>query len=43
MTEVWKDERKAGLFWGKLDEGTKRPATKNLAKGRTVYGERIIT
>ena len=43
MTTIWKDERKAELFWVQTEEGTKRPATKNLAKGNTVYGERVIT
>ncbi len=43
MTVIWKDERKAGLFWGQIEEGVKRPATMNLAKGKTVYGERVIT
>ena len=36
MTTIWKDERKAELFWVQTEEGTKRPATKNLAKGNTV-------
>ena len=34
MATIRKDERKAGLFWGQIEEGIKRPATKNLAKGK---------
>jgi len=32
-----------GVFWVTLDDGSKRPATINLARGRTVYRERLVT
>jgi fibrillarin-like pre-rRNA processing protein len=32
----------AEVYWATLEDGAQRLATKNLAPGRTVYGERII-
>ena len=37
MTTINKDEKRPGLFWALLESGTRRPATKNLAPGTTVY------
>lgn len=42
MVQIQKDVKRPALYWAQLDEGTKRPATKNLAKGQTVYGEKVI-
>ncbi|MFX0169189.1 MAG: fibrillarin-like rRNA/tRNA 2'-O-methyltransferase [Candidatus Hodarchaeota archaeon] len=42
MVRIIEDEKRPGLYWAKLDEGSKRPATRNLAMGATVYGERVI-
>lgn len=36
------DDRYEGIFWVTLEDGTKRLATKNLASGKTVYGETLI-
>jgi len=30
------------IYWATLEDGTKRLATKNLAPGKSVYGERLI-
>jgi fibrillarin-like pre-rRNA processing protein len=30
------------IFWVTFEDGSKRLATKNLAPGRTVYGERLV-
>ncbi|MFW9830452.1 MAG: fibrillarin-like rRNA/tRNA 2'-O-methyltransferase [Candidatus Thorarchaeota archaeon] len=43
MVEIQKDAKRSGLYWVQLDEGTTRPATKNLAKGLSVYGEKLVT
>ena len=32
----------AGVYWVLLEDGNKRPATVNLAPGRTVYGETLV-
>ena len=42
MVRIIEDEKRPGLHWVKLDEGGRRPATKNLDTGATVYGERLI-
>lgn len=31
-----------GVFWVRLEDGSRRLATKNLTAGRSVYGERLI-
>jgi len=31
-----------GIHWATLEDGTKRLATRNLAPGRNVYGERLV-
>jgi len=31
-----------GIYWAIMEDGTRKLATKNLAPGRTVYGERLI-
>ncbi|MEM3047428.1 MAG: fibrillarin-like rRNA/tRNA 2'-O-methyltransferase [Candidatus Bathyarchaeia archaeon] len=31
-----------GVYWATLEDGSKRPATVNLAPGRSVYGERLL-
>jgi len=31
-----------GVYWTIMEDGTRKLATKNLAPGRTVYGERLI-
>ncbi len=43
MVKIQKDEKRPGLFWALLDDRAKRPATKNLFPGKTVYGEQVIT
>jgi len=43
MVEVRPHPEFAEIYWAILEDGTKRLATKNLAPGRTVYGERLIT
>ena len=43
MVEVKPHPEFAEIYWAILEDGTKRLATKNLAPGRTVYGERLIT
>ncbi len=42
MTKIWEDEKRPGLYWSHLDDGTKRLATKNLVPGTIIYGERIV-
>jgi fibrillarin-like pre-rRNA processing protein len=32
-----------GVYWARLEDGARRLATRNLAPGRTVYGERLIS
>lgn len=32
----------SGIYWATLENGSQRPATKNLSSGRSVYGERLI-
>ena len=36
------DDRYEGVFWVTLQDGSKRLATKNLAPGRSVYGETLV-
>jgi len=43
MVEVRPHPEFAEIYWAILEDRTKRLATKNLAPGRTVYGERLIT
>lgn len=31
------------VYWARVENGTKRLATKNLAPGKNVYGERLVT
>ncbi len=31
-----------GIFWATLEDGTRKLATKNLAVGKSVYGERLV-
>lgn len=40
--EVKPHPRFSEVYWATLEEGTRRLATKNLAPGRNVYGERLI-
>ncbi len=42
MVEVKPHPRFPGIFIAYLEDGTQRLATKNLAPGRTVYGERLV-
>jgi len=42
MVRISEDEKRPGLYWAKLDDGSKRPATLNLNSGTTVYGERLV-
>lgn len=39
---VSKHETFKNVYWVELEDGTKRPATLNLAPGAQVYGERLI-
>lgn len=32
----------SGIYWATLENGSQRPATKDLSLGRSVYGERLI-
>ena len=43
MVEVKAHPEFPEIYWAILEDGTKRLATKNLAPGRAVYGERLIT
>ncbi len=43
MINISKDDKRAGVFWAHLESGAKRPATKNLIPGTTVYNEQIIS
>ena len=43
MVEVKAHQKFPEIYWAILEDGTKRLATKNLAPGRAVYGERLIT
>ncbi len=43
MTTINEDEKRPGLFWALLESGTRRPATKNLAPGTTVYNEQKVS
>jgi fibrillarin-like pre-rRNA processing protein len=36
------DDRYEGVFWVTLEDGSKRLATKNLAPGKSVYGETLV-
>ena len=36
------DDRYEGVFWVTLEDGSKRLATRNLAPGRSVYGETLV-
>lgn len=42
VVEVKPHEVFKGIYWAHLEDGSKRLATKNLAPGRNVYGERLI-
>ena len=42
-TNARKDDRYEGVFWVTLEDGSKRLATKNLARGVRVYGESLVT
>lgn len=43
MVEVKAHPEFPEIYWAILEDGTKRLATKNLAPGRAVYGEQLIT
>ncbi len=43
MIHITEDPKKPGVYWAQLDAGAKRPATKNLAPGTSVYNEQIVT
>ena len=43
MVEVKAHQKFPEIYWAILEDGTKRLATKNLAPGRAVYGERLVT
>ncbi len=30
------------VYWARLEDGSRKPATRNLSSGKTVYGERLI-
>ena len=40
--EVVEHEKFRGVYWVKLEDGSRRLATVNLAPGRTVYRERLV-
>jgi fibrillarin-like pre-rRNA processing protein len=42
MVKIREDKKKTNLYWLEIEEGTKRPATKNLVKGTKVYGEMLV-
>lgn len=42
-TNVKPHSKFCGIHWITLEDGTRRLATKNLALGRNVYGERLIS
>ncbi|RLI22636.1 fibrillarin-like rRNA/tRNA 2'-O-methyltransferase [Candidatus Bathyarchaeota archaeon] len=42
MVEVKPHPNFPEIYWAILEDGTKRLATKNLAPGKAVYGERLI-
>lgn len=42
MPIITKDKIRPGLFWARFDDGGKRPATLNLIKGHSVYGEQLV-
>ena len=42
MVRISEDEKRPGLYWAKLDDGGRRPATLNLDIGTTVYGEQLV-
>ena len=42
-TNVREDDRYEGVFWVTLEDGSKRLATKNLAPGVNVYGEKLVS
>ena len=42
MVEVKPHPKFPEIYWATLEDGTKRLATKNLAPGKTVYGERLV-
>jgi fibrillarin-like pre-rRNA processing protein len=39
---VREDDRYRGVFWVTLEDGSRRLATKNLARGISVYGEKLV-
>lgn len=43
MPTISEAKNRTGLFWINFDDGAKRPATVNLAKGSQVYGEQILS
>jgi len=40
--EVEEHEKFPGVYWVVFEDGTRKLATRNLAPGRTVYGEKLI-
>ncbi len=40
--EVVEHERFRGVYWAKLEDGSRRLATENLAPGKTVYREKLV-
>jgi len=43
LASVKPHERFEGVYWALLEDHTRRLATKNLAPGTNVYGERLVT
>jgi fibrillarin-like pre-rRNA processing protein len=42
-TEVEPHSSFLGVYWARLEDGTRRLATRNLTPGRNVYGERLTS
>ena len=42
MVEVKPHPEFPGIYWAIIEDGSRKLATKNLAPGKTVYGERLI-
>lgn len=40
--DVRPHQKFSGVFWTRLEDGSRRLATKNLVPGRKVYGERLV-
>jgi len=43
VTSVYPHEKFKGIYWAEYEDGSKRLATKNLDKGKRVYGELLVS